>query len=191
MKARLLHTSSFFALLFTLMGCSSIDLFKENTEIRPTKDYQTFVLVNQEINMQGFSDLYLDGFVQNLIQNKLEEHGLRYDREKPDLIIRYISNEDPRTREISNFNNLHPFWGYRVWDPWLFNPAFPNNRIREDHYELLQVIVDFIDSEEDKLLMTLTGVTEVGSPKAKKRKVLKTTDKIIERFIQETQNNHD
>ena len=45
------------------------------------------------------------------------------------------------------------------------------------------MIVDFIDPKKDKFLMTLTGVTEVQSAKFKERKVLKTTDKILERFI--------
>lgn len=137
--------------------------------------------------MSGFSAQFLDAKVQDLLLQALEAEGLVYDRINPDLVIRYTSNEDPRQREINSFNNPYPFWGSRVWDPWMYNPySFYDNRPRTDNYELVQVIVDFIDAKEDKFLMTLTGVTEVNSPQSKEKKVLKTTNKVIERFLQES-----
>jgi len=138
--------------------------------------------------MRGFSSQFLDAQVQINLQEALEKEGLVYDKEQPDLVIRYTSNEDLRKREMNNFMNQSPFWGFRVWDPWMFNPNMNNmNRTTESSYELVQVIVDFIDPKQDKMLMTLTGVTEVSSQKTKDNKILKTTDKIIERFILELQ----
>jgi hypothetical protein len=171
--------------LILLCGCSSIDIFKENSEIPINKPYKSFVLINQEIGMQGFTSQFLDAQVQIHLQEALEKEGLVYDKEQPDLVIRYTSNEDLRKREMNNFINQSPFWGFRVWDPWMFNPNM--NRTTESSYELVQVIVDFIDPKQDKMLMTLTGVTEVSSQKTKDNKILKTTDKIIERFILELQ----
>ena len=174
--------------LILLCGCSSIDIFKENSEIPINKPYKSFVLINQEIGMQGFTSQFLDAQVQIHLQEALEKEGLVYDKEQPDLVIRYTSNEDLRKREMNNFMNQSPFWGFRVWDPWMFNPNMNNmNRTTESSYELVQVIVDFIDPKQDKMLMTLTGVTEVSSQKTKDNKILKTTDKIIERFILELQ----
>jgi len=174
--------------LILLCSCSSIDIFKENSEIPISKPYKSFVLINQEIGMRGFSSQFLDAQVQINLQEALEKEGLVYDKEQPDLVIRYTSNEDLRKREMNNFMNQSPFWGFRVWDPWMFNPNMNNmNRTTESSYELVQVIVDFIDPKQDKMLMTLTGVTEVSSQKTKDNKILKTTDKIIERFILELQ----
>lgn len=174
--------------LILLCSCSSIDIFKENSEIPISKPYKSFVLINQEIGMRGFSSQFLDAQVQIHLQEALEKEGLVYDKEQPDLVIRYTSNEDLRKREMNNFMNQSPFWGFRVWDPWMFNPNMNNmNRTTESSYELVQVIVDFIDPKQDKMLMTLTGVTEVSSQKTKDNKILKTTDKIIERFILELQ----
>jgi len=169
--------------LVLLSSCSSIDIFKENSEIPIKQPYKSFVLINQEIGMRGFSSQFLDAQVQIHLQKALEKEGLIYDKNQPDLVIRYTSNEDPRKREMNNYMNQSPFWGYRVWDPWMFNPNM--NRTTESSYELVQVIVDFIDPKQDKMLMTLTGVTEVSSQKTKDDKILKTTDKIIERFIAE------
>ena len=64
-----------------------------------------------------------------------------------------------------------------------------NYGTKTTNYELVQVIVDFIDPKEDKFLMTLTGVTEVSSPKTKDNKVLKTVDRIIDEFIFEVSKN--
>jgi hypothetical protein len=70
----------------------------------------------------------------------------------------------------------------------MFNPYNQGfNRVSTSNYELLQVIVDFIDPEKDKYLMTLTGVTEVSSPKSKPKKVEQTLKVILNSFI--SQNN--
>lgn len=178
------------SIAFILASCSSIEVFKENSEIRPAMDYRTYVIVNEEIGMRGFSDASMDKLVQREIRLLLESQGLVYEKVNPDLIIRYTSNEDLRQREIRNYNTPFPMWGYRVWDPWMYNPYLYNpnfNRSRSSEYELLQVIMDFIDPEKDKFLMTLTGVTEVSSPKYKEKKVLKTTEKVLERFLIEIQ----
>ncbi|MDI1321143.1 MAG: DUF4136 domain-containing protein [Algoriphagus sp.] len=168
-------------------SCSSIEIFKENTEIAASKPYKSFVIINQEIGLQGFSSQFLDQQVQIHIQEALESRGLVYDKTAPDLVIRYTSNEDLRERTVNNNLNTYPLWGYRVWDPWVYNPYSPyrSNSSSTSSYELVQVIIDFIDPMEDKLLMTLTGVTEVSSEKTKGKIVLKTTDKILSRFLEE------
>jgi len=170
-----------------LSSCATIDVFKENAELKIKKPYLSFVIINQEVGMKGFASQFIDAQVQIRLQEALEAQGMVYEKIKPDLIIRYTSNEDPRQRDVVNNFNPYPFWGYRVWDPWMYNPNMYNNMSRNStsSYELIQVIVDFIDPLQDKFLMTLTGVTEVSSPKTKDNKILKTTDKIIERFISE------
>ena len=136
--------------------------------------------------MNGFEDKFIDELVKEELQAQLEEAGMVYDREKPDVVIRYHSNEDPRQREVVNNSNPYPFWGYRIYDPWMYNPYnnFNRNRISTSNYELLQVILDFIDPAQDKYLMTLTSVTEVSSPKTKKNKALKSLEKATETFLQ-------
>lgn len=172
-------------------SCSSIEIFKENTEITSSKDYKTFVIINQEVGMQGFSSQFIDQQVQVHIQETLEASGYVYDKASPDLVIRYTSNEDLRERKVNNNLNTYPMWGYRVWDPWVYNPYGPyrNNSSNTTNYELIQVIIDFIDPIEDKMIMTLTGVTEVSSEKTKGKIVLKTTDKILSRFLEDVPKN--
>lgn len=172
-------------LFIWLTSCSSIEVFKENTEVPIRKPYQSFVIINKELEMAGFSDPILDQLVIEELQKKLEASGMVYDRERPDLVIRYHSNEDPRKREVVNNFNPYPFWGYRVYNPWIYNPYnnFNQHRVSTSNYELLQVILDFIDPVQDKYLMTLTAVTEVSSPKGKKNKVLKSLQKATDTFI--------
>ncbi|WP_228780015.1 DUF4136 domain-containing protein [Aquiflexum lacus] len=163
-------------------SCSSIEIFKENTEFRPYKKYLSFVILNKEIGHKGFNDDYLDVMVSDRIQNQLESRGLVYEKENPELIIRYTSNEDLRQKEI--YNNLYPMWGGRIWDPWMYDPRFMNQRNMTStrNYELMQVVVDFIDPKNDKMLMRLTAVSEVSSQKEKNRRALKSVDKIIQTY---------
>ncbi|MEB2784092.1 DUF4136 domain-containing protein [Algoriphagus persicinus] len=189
-RIRLNHIFYITLLILGLSSCSAIEIFKENTEVPIRKPYKSFVIINQEVGMRSFSSQLIDEQVQVHLQEALEAQGLVYDKTEPELVIRYTSNEDPRKRETTQHYNPYPYWGYRVWDPWMYNPYYNyrNNNSSTTNYELVQVIVDFIDQKEDKLLMTLTGVTEVGSPKTKSKKVLKTTDKIIGYFLNEVNN---
>jgi hypothetical protein len=174
------------ALSFVIIGtsCSSIEIFKEKTEFRPYKNYESFVILNREIGHKGFPDTYLDALVSDGLKDMFENQGMVYEREKPDLIIRYTSNEDRREKEV--YNNLYPMWGYRVWDPWMYDPRMfrPQNSSSSRNYELMQLIVDFVDPGNEKMLMSLTAVTEVHSPKEKNKKVLKSVEKIGETYFQ-------
>lgn len=168
-----------------LSSCSSIEVFNENNEIPVGKPYTYFVIINKEVGMRGFSSQFIDEMVQIQIQQTLEESGMVYDAKKPDVVIRYHSNEDLRQREVVNNLNPYPFWGYRVYNPWMLNP-YDTRRVSTSNYELLQVIVDFIDPAQDKFLMTLTGVTEVTNPKYKPKKVEKTLDSVLKSFLSKT-----
>jgi hypothetical protein len=160
-------------LLFLLSACSSIEMFKENTEFKPYRRYKTFAILNKEVGHQGFNDSFLDAMVSSSLQKEFESMGLVYESENPELIIRYTSNEDLRQREVNN--NRYPMWGWRVWDPWMFDPMFNNrfNSVTTRNYQLLQLIVDYVDPQNDKMLMRLTAVSEVTNRKDKIKKLNK------------------
>lgn len=186
-----MHRSKFFLfcsifLLGLLSACSSVDVFVENREASFQKSYSSFVLVNKELGIAGFADSELDKQVQDALEAQLIASGLVYDAKQPDLVIRYHSNEDLRQRERVNNMNPYPFWGMRMYDPWLFNPMMGNFRsqVTTTKYELLQVIVDVIDPKQDKYLMTLTGVTEVATPKSKTKITLKALEKTTNTFLE-------
>ena len=158
----------------------------ENKEIPFQKTYTSFVLVNKELGIQGFADSDLDKQVQLELEAQLIASGLVYDTKQPDLVIRYHSNEDLRQRESVNTMNSYPFWGMRMYNPWLFNPMMGNFRsqVTTTKYALLQVILDVIDPKQDKYLMTLTGVAEVATPKSKPKITLKAIEKTTNTFLE-------
>jgi len=175
-----------FLLVALLFSCNTAEIFVENREIPFQKTYGSFVLVNKELGIPGFSDPKLDQQVQEALEAQLLAAGLVYDAKKPDLVIRYHSNEDLRQRERVNTMNPYPFWGMRMYDPWLFNPMMGNFRpqVTTTKYELLQVILDIIDPNQEKSLMTLTGVTEVSSPKSKAKITLNALEKTTNTFLE-------
>lgn len=181
-----LPLASFF-LLSILYSCQTIDIFKENSEISIGGNYKSFVIINQEVNMQGFHSPILDHVVRTQIRQILESEGMTYNKTNPELVIRYTSNEIERKRDLKNNFNAFPMWGYRIWDPWSWNPYNPMHRnvSQTSEYELLQIIIDFIDPKKDKFLMTLTGVTEITNFKSKPRIVLKTTDRLLGKFLED------
>lgn len=179
MKTQLSNLIILFIFLFS-SACSSIEIFKENTEFKPYKEYQTFVILNKEIGRKGFADEFIDAIVSDALQNSFENLGLIYDKNDPELVISYTSNEDFRQKEV--YNNPYPMWGGRIWDPFMFDPRFLpyQNPISTKNYQLMQLIVDFTDTKNLKMLMRLTAVTEVSDQKQKKKKLIQSIEQIAE-----------
>ncbi|MCH7410972.1 DUF4136 domain-containing protein [Belliella sp. DSM 111904] len=163
----------------TLFSCSSIELFKEKVEQKPYKENKTYVIVNKEVAIHGFEDVLVNEKIINQIEKNMNGLGLTYDKDKPDVVIRFSSNEDPRQKDV--YQNQFPMWGMRVWDPWMYDPRFMNrgNMMSTKDYELIQLIIDFIDPAQDKMLMTITAVSEASSQKTKEKKLIKSVDKIM------------
>lgn len=181
----IMHKSRLFVVItfsIFLSSCSSIELFKERTEIRPYKDYTSFVIVNKEVGSNSFNDEMVDARIINELEVQMKALGLIYSQQSPDLVLRYTSNEDPRQREI--YNNQFPMWGMRVWDPWMYDPRFMGrqNMVNTKNYELIQLIVDFIDPKQDKMLITITAVSEASSPKVKNKNLIKSAKKVVEAY---------
>jgi len=171
-------------LLLLLNSCKSVEIFKENTEIAPKEAYKSFVIVNKEIGQKAFKDAFIDEKVSSSIQNQLESLGLIYDAENPELVIRIGSSEDPRQKDFSTYP-MTPMWGWRVWDPWMYNPMFMNRQqtTSSKNYELVQLIVDFIDPKNDKMIMRLTAVSEAQNPREKIRRLEKSVEEVIRTYI--------
>lgn len=165
-----------------LSSCSSIEIFKEKTEFKPYKKYQNFVILNNEVGLKGFNDDFLNALVGEGLKVALEKTGMRYETVNPELVVRFTSNEDLRQREV--YNTMFPMWGWRVWDPMMFDPRFNNQSMYSTkNYELLQLIVDFIDPKNDKILMQLTAVSEIHQSREKKKKLEKSVEKIVETYL--------
>ena len=168
-------------------ACSSIEIFKEKTEFRPYKAYQSFAVLNREVGLRGFNDEFLDAMVSDGLITLFEAQGMVYERQNPELVIRYSSNEDLRQREI--INNMLPMWGWRVWDPFLFDPMFNSpNMFSTKNYELLQLIVEFIDTSNNQMLMQLTAVSEVQGEREKRKRIRKSVEKIAETYFNHIKN---
>lgn len=173
---------TFATLSIFISSCSSIELFKERTEIKPYKEYTSFVIVNKEVGSNSFNDEMVDARIINELEVQMEALGLKYNQQSPDLVLRYTSNEDPRQRET--YNSHFPMWGMRVWDPWMYDPRFMGrqNMVNTKNYELIQLIVDFIDPKQDKMLMTITAVSEASSPKTKNKNLVKSAKKVVQAY---------
>ncbi|MFN3800242.1 DUF4136 domain-containing protein [Belliella pelovolcani] len=183
------QTALILSILIISISCSSIELFKENVELRPYKENRSFVIVNKEINLKGVEDELINEKIINEIEIKMKDLGLYYDRDTPDVVIKFSSNEDPRQKEV--FQNQFPMWGMRVWDPWMYDPRFMGrqNMVSTRNYELIQLIIDFIDPKQDKMLMRFTAVSEASTIKTKNKKLIKSVDKIVKAYDQHMNQN--
>jgi hypothetical protein len=175
-------------ILFIISSCKSVEMFKEKTEFKPYNSYKTFAILNKEVGYKSFEDNFLDAMVSTRLQEEFEAIGLTYEKENPEIIIRFTSNEDPREKEL--YNNRYPMWGGRIWDPWMFDPLFAQrqNYVTTKDYHLLQLIVDFIDPKKDQMLMRLTAVSETSSPKDKIKKLSKSVNSVTKSYVEHLNN---
>ncbi len=176
-----------FFLLFHI-SCSSIEIYKDNTELSPYKENRSFMILNKENNLNGFADELLNEKTINEIEFKMMKLGLYYDNKTPDLVIEFSSNEDPRHKEI--FRSQYPA-GRPLWNSYNNDPRGLSKQytISFKDYEVIQVVMNFIDPTQDKMYIRVMAVTEVSSIESKYHLTTKSVGKIVKAYDQHMNQN--
>ncbi|SNR93396.1 protein of unknown function [Belliella buryatensis] len=176
------------SLLLFNISCSSIEIYKENIELSPYKENRSYMILNKENNLNGVADDLLNEKIIKEIEFKMMKLGLYYDSNTPDLIIEFSSNEEPRNKEI--FRSQYPL-GPPSWNSYSNDARISRrqNTISFKDYEVIQLVMDFIDPSQDKMYIRVMAVTEVSSIESKYNLTTKSVGKIIKAYDQHMNQN--
>ncbi|MEX0883055.1 MAG: DUF4136 domain-containing protein [Cyclobacteriaceae bacterium] len=173
------------ALLFTVMlavSCNPVKIYLEKNEVADVDDYKTFYVINQYYDKDAFDSPILEENLQHRLTEGLKEIGFDQDEIKPDLIVRYNTNLTDRQKEVSSTPMMSPF-GWGMYNPWMMGGPWGNSGgYRIEKYDLGELVVDIIDTKQDKVVMRISAVGEINKPDQKRKNLNTSVEKILKEF---------
>lgn len=168
--------------LLATASCSPVKVYLEKNEIASTQEFRTFYVINEFYDKNAFDSPVLEENLQHSLTEGLKRIGFEPDDKQPDLIVRYNTILTDRKKEITTMP-MSP-WGWGMYNPWMWGGPWGAGRggYRVEKYDLGEVVVDFIDTRQDKVVMRISAVGEINKPNHKSRNLKASVNKILSEF---------
>jgi len=174
----------FVGVLFTLGACNPVKVYLEKNEMANQQSFNTFYVISEYYDANAFDSPVLEENLQKRLTEGMEKIGLEQNSEKPDLIVRYNTILTDRAKEI-NTMPMNPYgFGMNPWmwgNPWMMGPGMGGG-YRVEKYDLGELVVDFIDTRQDKVVMRISAVGEINKPDHKSKNLKTSVEKILSEF---------
>ncbi|MFC4871869.1 DUF4136 domain-containing protein [Negadavirga shengliensis] len=165
----------------TAVSCSPVKVYMEKNEVASTQEYHTFYVINEFYDKNAFDSPVLEENLQHSLTEGLKRIGFEPDDKHPDLIVRYNTVLTDKKKEI-NTMPMSP-WGWGMYNPWMWGgPWGGRGGYRVEKYDLGELVVDFIDTRQDKVVMRISAVGEINKPDHKSRNLKASVNKILSEF---------
>lgn len=171
-----------FSAMIMLASCSPVRVFLEKNEVAEVADYKTFYVINQYYDKDAFESPVLEDNLQNSLTEGMKGFGFEQDMEMPDLIVRYNTNLTDRQKEVNSTPMMNPYMGMGWYNPWMMPWGSNMGSFRVENYDMGELVVDFIDTKQDKVVMRISAVGEITKPQQKSRNLKTSVDKILKTF---------
>lgn len=166
------------------VGCSPVKVYMEKNEMARPDAFQTFYVISEYYDAQAFNSPVLEENLQKRLTEGMEKFGYQLDAQKPDLIVRYNTILTDRKKEV-NSAPMGPWgWGMNPWmwgNPWMMGPGMGGG-FRVEKYDMGEVVVDFIDTRQDKVVMRISAVGEINKPEQRSKNLKASVEKILKEF---------
>ncbi len=170
------------AIVISMGACSSHKYHTTRIQNINFEQYQTYAWLPP---IDSLSKSYFNGDIArtNILSTaneELEARGLQYDKENPDLLFRYITIVNNKSRPVY----AHPYrgwgpWGYYGWyNPWFYASNVP---VGKEKYRYAHVIIEAIERKTNSVIWQARGSSEIRSPE----KAINDLPKVVKGVIKE------
>jgi hypothetical protein len=169
-------------LILAAWACNPVKVYMEKNEIASVDTYRTFYVINEFYDKNAFDSPVLEENLNHRLTEGMKRFGLELDEKQPDLIVRYNTILTDKKKEV-NTMPMSP-WGWGM-NPWMWGPwGMPGGRggYRVEKYDLGELVVDFIDTRKDKVVMRISAVGEINKPDQKSKNLKASVEKILSEF---------
>ncbi|WP_114750681.1 DUF4136 domain-containing protein [Pleomorphovibrio marinus] len=171
------------AMVIVVIGaCNPVKVYLEKNEVASIDSYKTFYVINEFYDKYAFNSPVLEENLNHSLTEGMKRFGLELDEKQPDLILRYNTILTDKKKEV-NTMPMSP-WGWGM-NPWMWGPwGMPGGRggYRVEKYDLGELVVDFIDTRNDKVVMRISAVGEINKPEQKSKNLKASVNKILSEF---------
>lgn len=165
-------------------ACSPVRVFLEKNEVASIDAYKTFYVINQYYDKDAFESPVLEENLQYRLTEGMRNLGFEQNETKPDLIVRYNTNLTDRQKEVNHRPMMSPYYGYGgFYSPYMMPyPYGGRSSYSVEKYDMGELVVDFIDTKQDKVVMRISAVGEITKPKQKTKNLFLSVEKILKAF---------
>jgi len=171
-------------MLVVLLGsCSPVRVFLEKDQVSAAKDYETFMVENEIEGKYAYGSPQLDSLLRKQVAEGMQEQGYVLDTLSPDLVVRYNTILTQNQKEINTM--AHNPWGWGMYNPWMWRYPYSsmyNRGYKTEKYLLGEIVMDFVDTEEEEAIVRLSAVGEVNKPKQMIKNVEVSANRIVKEF---------
>jgi len=155
--------------LLVLASCSSNRYHTTRVQNLDFTQYKTYGWLPpvDSLSKDYFSNDIAKHNIMTTANKEIEDRGLTYTKENPDVLFRYVAIVNNKSRMIySSYHNGFRWggpWGwYRPWGYYgFYSPSYPvgKERIRYGH-----LILEAVDRNKKTVIWQARGTTEVNNP---------------------------
>lgn len=155
--------------LLVLASCSSNRYHTTRVQNLDFTQYKTYGWLPpvDSLSKDYFSNDIAKHNIMTTANKEIEDRGLTYTKENPDVLFRYVAIVNNKSRMIySSYHNGFGWgspWGwYRPWGYYgFYSPSYPvgKERIRYGH-----LILEAVDRNKKTVIWQARGTTEVNNP---------------------------
>ena len=170
-------------LLLFLTSCSSYRYQATRIESLDFTQYKTYGwLPGIDSLSKGYfkNDIAKSNIITST-NNELERRGLTYSKENPDILFRYVTIVNNKSRIVYATSHLGMGWGWGWHRPWGFHGGYSypmgRERIRYAH-----VILEALDRKSNSVVWQARASGEINSPEAAINKLPKLISGIMKEY---------
>ncbi|WP_149913857.1 DUF4136 domain-containing protein [Sphingobacterium cavernae] len=155
--------------LLVLASCSSNRYHTTRVQNLDFTQYKTYGWLPpvDSLSKDYFSNDIAKHNIMTTANKEIEDRGLTYTKENPDVLFRYVAIVNNKSRMVyssyhSGFGWGGPWGWYRPWGYYgFYSPSYPvgKERIRYGH-----LILEAVDRNKKTVIWQARGTTEVDNP---------------------------
>lgn len=164
--------------LLLLASCSSYQYNTTKIDSKDFRQYKTYGWL-EPVDSQSknyFSNDIARANILDAANDALEEMGLTYSKENPDILFRYIAIVNNKNRV--SYNSFPYYYGY--YNPWYM--PWRRMAVSQEAYRLGHVIIEARDKNSDEVVWQARGSVTVDSPEKAINKLPKMVEGIMKRY---------
>jgi len=186
---KLAYILAFGLMVGTLASCSSVRYSTTRLQSLDFSQYQTYGWLPpvDSLSKNYFNNDIAKGNIITSANKELENKGLRYSKEDPDILFRYVSIVNNKSRLVYGA----PHWGFGWGGPWGwygyggwygFGWSGYGHPVGNKRYRYAHLIIEAVDRRSNSVVWQARGSAEVRTPEKAINKLPKIVHGILKQY---------
>ncbi|MCY4778348.1 DUF4136 domain-containing protein [Sphingobacterium sp. UT-1RO-CII-1] len=174
-------------LLLTLGACSSVQYNTTRVQSLDFSHYKTYGWLPpvDSLSKDYFNNDIANTNILEAANQELEAMGLQYSKENPDLLFRYISIVNNKSRAVYGSS----YYGWGGWGPWGWYSPYGwygyggyHYPIGSEKYRYAHLIIEAVDRQSNSVIWQARGSSELRTPEAAINKLPEVVSGIFKQY---------